>query len=190
MMFTRSFSVACFSLLLGIAPFSIAASDTLKNMPNAGDKAPDKLGTDFYGKEVKLSDYKGTVVVVSFWASWCGPCLKEIPVLEEMQRKVAESELRVISINTESRDQYRKLARRNSDWKMLFAHDSAKEASDLFGVKGLPHMVIIERDGTIKKVHRGYGDGMIPVIAKEIAQALTTGIQKSDKPGVQTSNAN
>jgi thiol-disulfide isomerase/thioredoxin len=189
-MFTRSLSAACFALLISVALPSFASDDTPKNMPKAGDKAPDKLGTDFNGKEVKLSDYKGTVVVVSFWASWCGPCLKEIPVLEEMQRKVAPSELRVISVNTEDREQYRKLARRNSDWKMLFAHDSFKEASDSYGVKGLPHMVIIERDGTIKKVHRGYGDDMIPVIAKEIAQALTTGIQKSEKPSTQVSTAN
>ncbi|MFI4970616.1 MAG: TlpA disulfide reductase family protein, partial [Lysobacterales bacterium] len=67
----------------------------------AGDAAPDSLGTDRDGKQVRIADYHGKVVVLTFWATWCGYCLKELPILENLQRRLGKARIEVVAINTD-----------------------------------------------------------------------------------------
>jgi thiol-disulfide isomerase/thioredoxin len=110
--------------------------------------------------------------VVSFWATWCPYCLKELPILEGIQKTAGKERTQVIMVNTESREVFRKSARIMKDLSLLLAHDSDKRASEAYGVAGIPHMVIIGRNGKILRVHRGYDENSLDAIVADINRAL------------------
>lgn len=141
-------------------------------VPAKGDPAPAALGTTLDGSVLETGQYRGKVLVVTFWASWCGPCLKELPMLEGLQRTVGKDRLHVVAVNIEERDVFRKVARKLESFTLTLAHDDRKRGSDAYGVKGIPHMVIIGRDGTIVKVNRGYSEEALEGILAEIGSAL------------------
>jgi thiol-disulfide isomerase/thioredoxin len=139
----------------------------------AGDSPPPFLGTNLDGDEIDASQFAGKILVVTFWASWCGPCKKELPLLEGIQRVAGKERVQVVAINIEDRDVYRKLARGlKSGFTLSINHDTGKKASGAYGVHGIPHLVLIGRDGKVIAVHRGYSDEGIDAIIAEINKAL------------------
>ena len=137
-----------------------------------GDVPPPFLGTNLDGDEIKTSDFAGKVLVVTFWASWCGPCQKELPMLEGIQRVAGKEKVQVVAINIENRDTYRVLARRLKALSVSINHDTGERASEAYGVHGIPHLVLIGRDGKVMAVHRGYSEQAIDSIIAEINRAL------------------
>ena len=143
-------------------------------VPAAGDQAPETFGRTAGGEWPKLADFHGKVVVISFWATWCGYCIKELPVLENVQ-KAAKNSLQVIAINTESRGSFNETERRmRKVFTLKLTNDEDEKGSDAYGVKGIPHLVIIGRDGKIAQVYRGYGEAMLPGIVDVINKAIAT----------------
>ena len=140
-------------------------------MPGPGDTPPPGLGVTMDGSPVEVGQSAGKVTVVTFWASWCGPCRKELPMLEGLQR-VAKDRVQVVAVNIEDRDQFRRVARALDTLTLKITHDYNKSARDAYGVKGIPHMLIIGRDGRILAVHRGYSENAIDGILDEINAAL------------------
>ncbi len=131
-----------------------------------GDKAPDNLGISREGNPIKVSDFKGAVVVASFWASWCGPCKKELPVLEALQQRLAPELLRVVTVNIEERDEFRNATKRMGGWKSVLSHDYRGEASKAYGQNGVPHLVIINGDGTVKRTFIGYSEESVDKVMR------------------------
>ena len=140
--------------------------------PDTGDQAPDAIGYNYDGQRLSLASYAGKVVVVSFWASWCGPCRKELPLLEGIARAAGKDRVQVLAVNIESRDIYRKLARKMSELEILVASDPDESAQRAYGVNGIPHMVIVGRDGRIVRVHRGYTDSGVDAAIADLNHAL------------------
>ena len=127
-----------------------------------GDIPHPYLGTDRDGNEVNLSEFKGKLVVVTFWASWCGYCLKELPILENIQNHLGKDQMRVIAVNSkESRQTYRKLKKVLKSLNLTITHDLSGEISDIYGVRGIPHLLIINREGQVVLQKRGYGESSI-----------------------------
>ena len=157
-------------VVIAFAGAIFAASPTPK-MPNRGDKVPAILGTTVDGETLESARFRGKVLVVTFWASWCGPCMHEMPMLESLQR-AGKDQLKVVAVNIEDRQVFRKLATRLESFQLTLAHDYGKRGSDAFGVHGIPHMVIVGRDGTILKVNRGYSEDALDGILTEINAAL------------------
>jgi thiol-disulfide isomerase/thioredoxin len=145
------------------AAHSVASAAALA----AGDTPPDYVGRTLGKDAVNLSAYQGKAVVLTFWATWCPYCLKELPILENLQRK-AGKDLQVIAVNTENYDTFRNVARAMKTLELRIAYDPEERAAKSFGVNGIPHLVIIGRDGKIQAVYRGYSESSLPAIVADI----------------------
>jgi len=136
---------------------------------NVGDTPYDKVGRGSDGKVVQVSDYKGKVVIVTFWATWCGPCMKELPVLSGIQNQAGTERLQVIAVNLkESKKRFRQIADALADFPLIVSHDAKGSFSRKYDVGGIPHMVIIGRDGLIRSIHKGYNEEKLPDLVTEI----------------------
>lgn len=154
------------TVLLAASTLSAQAA-TLKQ----GDTPPDYLGLKIGNEKITLSAYQGKAVVLTFWATWCTYCLKELPILENLQRK-ASNRLQVIAVNTEERDKFRAVARHLKDFQLQLGYDPEEVAADAYGVNGIPHLVIIGRDGKVQAVFRGYAETDLPQIVADINVAI------------------
>ena len=115
---------------------------------------------DLNNKDVKLSVFKGKVILLDFWATWCGPCKIEIPWFIEFQNKYGKSGLEVIGVVTE--DTVEKAKPFAAQWKMnytLLQGNGRDDLDDAYGpMFGLPVTIIISRDGKICGKHVGLSD--------------------------------
>jgi thiol-disulfide isomerase/thioredoxin len=151
-----------------------------------GDVPPSALGLTRDGKLIETTAYAGKVLVVTFWATWCGPCRAELGYLEALQRKVSKDILQVVAVNIEERDVYRDAFRKMSDYQILVANDPYKRHAETFGVGGIPHMLIIGKNGKVATVHRGYSEAFIPRLAEEIVAELYADEKPEAKAGKVT----
>lgn len=140
--------------------------------PTIGDLAPAALGNGRNGKPVTLEQYRGKVVVVTFWASWCTYCLRELPVLNTLQEQ-AGGLLQVIAVNVEdSNADYRVMLRQMKEYTILQARDAHGDIAGTYGVTAYPNLWIIDREGRIAAHHRGYGENTLGQIVDEINDVL------------------
>jgi thiol-disulfide isomerase/thioredoxin len=160
---------ACFfALLVLFTHVAVAAAP-----PGGGDLAPSALGRDANDHDVRVEDMHGKVVVVTFWASWCGYCLKELPILANIQKLAGADNLQVVAISyKEDHDNFRKIYRTLRKSNLVLTYDTKSTISSAYGVTGIPHMVMIGRDGRIAYVHVGYDESMLDTIANELNTLL------------------
>lgn len=176
----------CATVLLLVASLS-GAADT-RRPPAVGEAPPDALGRDREGTEQTVSRHRGKVVIVTFWASWCGPCRKELPILGKFQRIVGRDHLEVIAVNVkEPLSDYRSVVQANRDIDVTWIHDATGVTSRYYGVTSIPNMFVIGRDGRIAHVHRGYNEDSIQVFVKEIAALLPPEVLKRPAGAAQSS---
>jgi len=160
--------VGLFGMSLLLAAFNVGASaPTLQ----VGDIPPDAFGKSSTGDVIHLKDYRGRIVVISFWATWCGPCRKELPILVNLQKRATKEKLVVLSVNWRQGYveflQIRKIFK-NLSTDITLISDEHGRAGDAYGVKAIPHMVIVGRDGKIAAIHVGYSEEDVPVLVEEI----------------------
>jgi thiol-disulfide isomerase/thioredoxin len=165
---------ACMAVALCLLPVSPAsAGKDLPPQPRPGDVPPDTLGNDRDGNAITVSQYRGKVVIVTFWASWCGPCRRELPVLGKIQSIVGREHLEVIAVNfKEERRDFNAVVRANRDIPLRYVRDTPGRISDTYGVTSLPNMFIIGVDGKVAHVHRGYSEEMIDGFIQEMLALL------------------
>jgi len=162
--------VASILVAASVAGYVVAAHAAPRLGP--GDKLPEHLGVDRDGEAAESAKYLGRVVVVTFWASWCAPCRQELPRLDAIQRLAGKDKLQVVAINIEDRKRFLQVSGALSSLAVTFTHDFGKEASETFGVHGIPHCVIVGRDGRIIAVHTGYDESQLDRIIGELNEAL------------------
>jgi|ADGO01.1.fsa_nt_gi peroxiredoxin len=111
------------------------------------------------GDMVSLDQLKGQVVMLNFWASWCGPCRQEMPLLDQMYKRYSSLGFTLLGVNVEAntKDAERWLADTPVSFPILFDRDS--KVSQLYNVSAMPSTVFIDRKGNIRYLHRGYKPG-------------------------------
>ena len=140
---------------LVMLPALATAVDNLRS----GAPAPAFQLNSSTGKPVSLAGLKGQIVLVNFWASWCGPCRKEMPILEQLNRKYRGKGVTLVGVNVEpnSSDAAVWLKATPVSFPILFDVDS--KVSKLYQVEGMPNTVIVDRKGNVRYIHRGYQPG-------------------------------
>jgi peroxiredoxin len=121
--------------------------------------APNFTLKSLSGKNIKLSELTGNVVLINFWASWCGPCRQEMPLLNAIHNKYKPLGFTVLGINVEEQVANAKsfISERPVDFPILL--DSKNRISELYKVIAMPTTVVIDRDGNMRFLHQGYQSG-------------------------------
>ncbi len=124
--------------------------------PSVGELAPQFELRDADGTVVRLSDFRGQVVWVNFWATWCGPCRRELPEIARLAAEFGDEDLVVLAVNQEqsatvARDFWEELG---IDLPILL--DSGREVSDQYRLRGLPDNFFIDREGVLQSFRLGF----------------------------------
>jgi peroxiredoxin len=148
---TATFFKRCALLVVALSATAFAA--------DSSGPAPQFTLTAPSGQQGALSQYKGQVVMVNFWATWCGPCQQEMPLLDQMYKKYKPAGFTLIGVNVDKEAPAVKelLARKPVSFPVLL--DPANAVSKAYHVDEMPSSVIIDRKGEIRYVHRGYKPG-------------------------------
>lgn len=140
-------------LLLGLSLTAPAFSVDVEQ------SAPDFTLEALEGPNQRLQEYRGQVVLINFWASWCGPCRQEMPVLDQLHKRYEEAGFAVLGVNVEgSRAPAEKIAKEaNVSFPVLI--DAKQKISKEYDLEAMPSTVVVDRDGKIRYIHRGYKPG-------------------------------
>lgn len=137
----------CISCLLLVA---LSACYSGSRPPRIGSNAPDITVQDS-DRTVKLSDYRGQVVVLNFWATWCPPCVEEMPSLVEMQRRMKPKGVTVIGVSVDvDQNAYHQFLK-DHNVNMLTVRDPGQKSSNLYGTFKFPETYIIDRNGVMRR---------------------------------------
>ena len=139
--------------------FSVFAATSLASSGLEGQAAPDFALKSSTGENLRLSEYRGDVVMINFWATWCGPCRQEMPLLDELYNRYQRVGFNLLGVNIDddSGRAMRMVEELGVDFPVLF--DARKEVSKLYEVEAMPVTVIVDRLGTVRYVHHGYKPG-------------------------------
>ena len=137
-----------------------------------GDKAPAFKLTSLAGPEVTLDSLKGKVVLLDFWATWCGPCKQIMPVIQKLSEEFKDKGVAIFGVNTwEKKDGAAKSYMESKKYTygcLLAGEDLAKT----YGITGIPTLIIINKDGTIAKAEVGAGGNVEADLRAAITAAL------------------
>jgi len=137
----------------------IFAATSLASSGLEGQDAPDFALKSSTGENLRLSEYRGDVVMINFWATWCGPCRQEMPLLDELYSRYQRVGFDLLGVNIDDdSDRAMQMVRElGVSFPVLF--DSRKEVSKLYEVEAMPVTVLVDREGRVRHVHHGYKPG-------------------------------
>jgi len=153
-------------VLCSIAATALAASAL------SGQAAPDFVLKSASGENLRLSEYRGDVVMINFWATWCGPCRQEMPLLDELYGRYQRVGFSLLGVNID--DDSRRAMQMVEDLGVSFPvlFDESKEVSRMYQVDAMPVTVLVDRQGNVRHVHHGYKPGYEQQYLTEIRALL------------------
>lgn len=148
-------AAALLATVLALAlPAWSAADDSVAPAPAPAFTLMSRAGTP-----VSLGQFKGDVVMINFWASWCGPCRQEMPLLDSIYRKYKDMGFELIGVNVEPDAKAANAWLKATPVTYPILYDPQSKISQLYQVQAMPTTVIIDRTGTVRFLHRGYLPG-------------------------------
>ncbi|MDZ4726692.1 MAG: TlpA disulfide reductase family protein [Leptospira sp.] len=144
------------SLILFIFSLSLNFCDLNSNDPKVSLSSISLKSMDA-NNSVRLTEFKGKVVIVDFWATWCEPCSKAVPVLNAWKKQTNSKEIVFIGINTDQGEELAKIQNHAKDLKMEYESllDPEWYLSELYGIEGIPCLLVFDKEGKI--IFRQYG---------------------------------
>lgn len=145
---------------------TIAAPSAVNTTPNRDAKTVDFDFTDFTGKSRKFSEFRGKIVLLDFWATWCAPCLADIPKLKAIYEKHKSEGFEIVGMNVETigddagapdaetvkenaANAMRIITTRKVSWTVATSKTTVPVATKIFGVESLPTKILIDKDGKV-----------------------------------------
>jgi peroxiredoxin len=143
--------IAALAAVLTLAlPAWVAAADV---------QAPGFTLQTLDGKTVSLTQFKGDVVMINFWASWCGPCRQEMPLLDNIYKQYKDMGFTLLGVNVEPDAHNANAWLKQTPVTYPILYDPKSQVSQLYQVQAMPTTVIIDRQGVVRFVHNGYLPG-------------------------------
>lgn len=140
-----------------------------------GEVAPDFAFQSLLGEnksEEKLSSYKGKVIYLDFWASWCKPCLISMPLLNQVRDDLVDRDFEVIAVNLDDNIENGKKFLSNSPVDYPAVVTKNNNIYELYKLNGLPTSYLIDRQGVVRYAHQGFNEKDIKAIKKQIVLLL------------------
>jgi peroxiredoxin len=154
------------ALLLGLTlAFAAAAAEP-------GTQAPGFTAKTFEGKEISLADYRGKIVFVDFWASWCSPCRESLPLYDKLAADFGADDFAIIAINLDETEGDARKFMAQHPVKYTIVQNPQGDIPKAFGVSGMPSSYLIDRDGTIRQRHIGFSKKDVDLLRAEVTKLL------------------
>ena len=160
-------STSCFLVLLALATLGGCYSGSRPS--RIGSPAPDFMVQDA-DRRIALRDFAGKIVVLNFWATWCAPCVEELPTLMQLQQRLQQKGVTVIgvSVDADADVYHRFLKEHNIDF--LTVRDPDQKANNLYGTFKFPETYIIDRKGIVRRKFIGAVDWTQPEIVSFLTE--------------------
>jgi thiol-disulfide isomerase/thioredoxin len=156
-----------FFILLALAPVQ-----TL-NAVESGGAAPGCMLTGIGdGSTYDTRQFLGKVVYVDFWASWCGPCAKSFPFLNQLHNTLKDKGLQVIGVNLDENSEDAKAFLTDYPVDFTVATDKGEQCARKFDVKAMPSSYVVDRNGIVRHIHLGFRPGEAEDVRKRVEQLL------------------
>ena len=118
-----------------------------------------KLSLSLEGSNFRLEEYRGQVVLINFWASWCGPCRQEMPLLDRLHQRYLDTGFAVLGVNVEGEEAPARALIDKIPVTFPVLIDEGQAVSELYRLEAMPSTVVVDRDGVVRYIHRGYKPG-------------------------------
>jgi peroxiredoxin len=154
-------------IYLAIAALLFSLTTTIHASQVEGP-APDFTLKSITGENLKLSEYRGEVVMINFWASWCAPCRQEMPLLDSLYQKYKDLGFTLLGINLDEKSAQAEKLLKEIPVNFPILLDPKSEISRLYKVSAMPTTILVDRDGNMRFLHKGYMPGYEEDYEKQI----------------------
>lgn len=156
--------------LLGLLLLAAAHAAGARVAPQA--QAPDFTLRQLDGPNLRLAEQRGRVVMINFWATWCGPCRIELPHLARLHDKYRQSGFVLLGVNIDEDPQAAKALAAKLGLKFPVLFDADKKVVGAYDLNAMPATVLIDRDGRVRQLHRGYREGVEATYEQQLRDLL------------------
>ena len=157
---------------LALAACVLWSAAAFAALPKVGATAPDFAARSNSGRNVRLSELRGQVVLVNFWATWCSPCRQELPLLNKIYTQYRSAGFMLLAVNVDDNRKDAEAMLKRLDLRFPTLFDGNKNVAKLYGVDTMPATLVIDRDGRVRFVHRGYYDGYERKYEQQVRELL------------------